>query len=274
MGLIVYDENKSNLSQVAFVKDTLSHTKIREIDSYEFTKQIGILLPKIKVQMGIKHEISDIYKSDLKEMILSRFKNLSLNEIDFAFKLERYGEYRDEKGLESRTEHFHEFNTVYCSTVLGKYVDWKRKTKLKHNIEKKESQQSVSEKEKQYWINRGVNECLNFFEEHGTLMPGKLYIYEVLYDMDFLPKDSDYKKKIYKDAKEVIEFEIQSKKAKSISDKKKMKDILNDIQTPKSGTVINKSKELILLEFFRKIYRNPIELENLRLIFCNDNNEG
>jgi hypothetical protein len=264
MGLILYDENKTNLSEVPFVRDTLAQEKIRNINSYDLIKQIGMLLSKIKVQMGIKHEISDVYKTDIREMIQNRFKNLSLNEIDYAFKLERYGEYKDEKGLESRTEHFHDFNTVYCSTVLGKYVEWKRNLKLKHNISKIEKPVSATEKEKQFWINKGVNECLDYFEEHRSIMDGKLYIYEVFYDMDLLPKDPDYKKKMYADAKEVVEFEIQSTKPTNLAHRKSMDQTLKEIQRPKSGILINKAKELVLLDFLRKLFRDVNEVKKLK----------
>lgn len=264
MGLIVYNENKTNLSSVAFLKDTFSQEKIRNIDGYEFTKQIGILLSKIKVQMGIKHEISDIYKTDIKEMILSRFKNLSLNEVEFAFKLERYGEYKDKNGLESRTEHFHDFNTVYCSTVLGKYVDWKRKTKSTHNIHQKEGSMTMNEKEKQYWINKGVTSCLEYFEEHRFIEQGKVFVYEILYDDGYLPTDPEFKRKMYADAQEVMRLEYSDKKAKSRQEKIEIKNIISEIESKKNGKVITRAKELVLNKFFRDLTNDPKRLSEFK----------
>lgn len=262
--LTIYKEEKSNLSEVDFVKDTYNQVAIRKIDSYEFTKQFGMLITTICAKMGIKHEISQIYKSDIKEMILSRFKNLSLNEIDFAFKLERYGNYVDEKGQISRTEHFHDFNTVYISTILTKYIDWKRKTKLDHNITRIEPKPEITQKEKDFWISKGVLECFDYFLEHRLIMDGKIYVYDILYDMGLLPTDPEYKKKVYAEAVEVIEFEYSNKKAVSLDDKKNIREVLEEITKPKSGKAITKAKELVLLRYFREVSANEDSIDEFK----------
>lgn len=263
MELVIYQEAKNNLSEIAFLKDLSTQKKIRDIDSYEFTKQLSLLFSKINIQLGIKNPISEIHKADIKELILMRFKSLSLNEIEYGFKLERYGV------LEPKTEHFHDFNAVYISEVLNKYLNWKRKTKSEHNIVAKLPKERTTEKEKQYWINKGVSECVEHYEKTFTIMDGKLYVYEILYDLGMLPNDNEYKKKKYNEAKEVIEFEISSTKNKSLSHKKEMDEILKEIQLPKSGKLINKAKELILLEFFRVLTKDEVKLEEFKQRFKN-----
>ena len=268
--LIVYKEEKSLLSEVAFVRDTITQTKIREVDSYEFTKQIGMLLTKINAQMGIKHEISNIYKQDIKEMILSRFKNLSLNEIEFAFRLERYGEYIDEKGHESRTDHFHDFNTVYVSTILGKYVLWKRNMKINHQISAQNQKIELTEEQKQKLINNGIIECIEYYEQHRTMMDGKItFAYDVLYDDGYLPKDDDYKRKMYKDAVLALEIECRNRVPANVDEKKHIKEVLKQIKQPRSSKAITKAKELIVLDYFRKLTANERYLEAFKEKYSN-----
>lgn len=256
MGIIVYKEEISNLSEVAFVRDTMKQTKIREIDSYEFKKQLAIVLTKINAQMGIKHEISPIYKTDISEMILSRFKNLSLNELEYAFKLERFGEFDD------RTDHYHDFNTVYCSTILAKYVEWKRNVKIKHKISNEIEEKEASEEEKKYWTDKAVRSCLEHFIENRDVGECRAHVYDILYDMDYLSKDVEFKKKMYQQAVEVLEFEYSNKKPSNLKEKKTFKTVLEQIKLPKNEKVVIKAKELVLNKFFRELTANKNDFEN------------
>lgn len=258
MGLVVYDQKKTGLSEIAFLKDTFKQMKIRDIDSYEFTKQLSLIIMQSSLHIGLKSDIPDFFKRDIKEMILMRFKNLSINQIEYAFKMERYG------SLGDATEHYQEFNAKYVATILEKYTKWERTKKIEHNISEQKKEVVVSEKEKQYWINRGVTECLDHYEETGAIMNGKLYVYDILYDLDYLPKDLAYKKKIKADAIEVIQFEQKSRKASTVDEKKEISFILEDILKPKSGILVSKCKELVLLEFFRKLFHDAEKVLDLK----------
>lgn len=59
-------------------------------------------------------------------MVLTRFQNLSVEEIDYAFKMDRYsGE---------PVPHFQLFNAEYVAKVLKKYQDWILKTRQQNNL--------------------------------------------------------------------------------------------------------------------------------------------
>lgn len=265
--IVIYNEDKMNLSEVGFIKDTLTQTKIRNINnSYELSKQIGIVFAVATNHLGIKQAIADITKTDIMEMITTRFKNLSINEVAYAFKMERYG------GLGERTEHYQLFNSEYVSKVLMKYKDFKRQTKVIHEISVVAPKNvEASEEEKQFWINKGVNDCLDFFIENSFIEKGKLYIYDVLYDLDYLSKDTEYKKGIHKAAIECIETEQQLRETKSLADIKDKKEILRQIQIPKNGILINKCKELVLCQFFRLMLRDNDRLNKFRETFKQKN---
>ena len=52
------------------------------------------------------------------KMISSRFNHLSLEEIDMAFEMDRYGHFGQP------TKHYHLFNAEYVTTILLKYENW------------------------------------------------------------------------------------------------------------------------------------------------------
>lgn len=260
-GIAIYKEENQSLSEVAFIKNTSSQIKIREADGYELNKAFSHFLIDITNRLGIKDAVSSRDKAEMLELILTKYKNLSFDEIKYAFKMERFG------NLGERIEHYQLFNSEFISKILDKYVDWKRKIKLEHNISEINKPKTVTEAEKQYWINRGVTECLDYYEMNESIMDGKLYVYDIFYDLGYLPTDIAYKTKIKKDALEVIEFEQASIKPTTVAERTQIANILEDIKKPKSGIVISKCKELVLLEFFRKIFKDQDQLEKIRKEF-------
>jgi len=261
----IYNEKNQSLGEVSFLKSVSTHVKIREAEGYELSKSLSHWIAETSLALGIKDSISTFNKKDVVELILSRFKNLSVDELYYAFKLERYGqldpEIKDEPWV---TPHYQLFNAEYVAKVLKKYISWKQKMKIQHAIDGQKKEKIVSEKEKRYWINKGVMDCILFFEENRFLEKGKAYVYDILYDDGFLPTNIEYKKRVYKDAIETLKFEYENKKAKSLSEKKRFSTILNKIEQKGNGLVKLKCKEIALSEFLRKATLNEKKLKELK----------
>ncbi len=254
--LVIYTENKQSLSEVAFVKDAQDQVKIRDIDnSYERSKRLGLIFVVIANHLGISDAIEPHTKTDVTDMILNRFKNLSLDEVAYAFKLERHGV------LGQRTEHYQLFNAEFVGDVLEKFIEWKRNIKIKFNISYALQEYKMPNQEKKYWINSGVLDCLAHYRETRLIKEGKLYVYGVLFDLDYLPKDKDYKDKVKLDAIQCIRVEQEIKKTKTSGQAKSKREILKKIMLPKDGMVINKCKELELMKFFRELIKDEVRLE-------------
>lgn len=247
--LALYKPELSELSEVAFVKHTPQLKKIRDIDSYEFTKQIGILMAMMITKAGIKGEIGQHDKQEIKELILMRFKNLSLNEIEYAFKLERFGVY------DAKTEHYQLFNADYVSQILDKYIEWRRNVKVRHNISEGKKKVELSEDEKKYWRNRGVLTSLEHYKQDKRVPENYIYVYEILYE-EYLPKDNDYKKKKYEDAKVALELEYSEKEATTREENQKIKKTIANLHKKGNEKVKMKAKELVLCEFYRKLLKD------------------
>jgi hypothetical protein len=137
-------ESNCELSKVDFLKSTYKFIKIKEISNEpNFKTLLGAILVKISILSGIKGEIDDLVKQDISKMILSSFKELSLEEICKAFELERYGQY------ENKTEHYQLFDSNYISQILKKYKNWKTKEKTELNLIAPVQEIKISETEKQ-----------------------------------------------------------------------------------------------------------------------------
>jgi len=248
--LVIYDQKKQDLSEVSFLKDTSSQIKISEIkDSVQIINQMSSWIADTSLIMKIKDAIPLHQKKDIKEMILLRFKNLSFDELYYAFKMERYGV------LRLQIEHYQIFDAAYVGKILDKYVDWKREVKTINSISNKTEPEEMSEEQKIYWKNRGVLTCLDIYKETKKIPANYIYVYDILYE-DYLPKDVEYKKKVYEDAKTVLQMEYSEKEATTREENKYIKKVLKNLNDKSSPKVKTKSKELVLCEFFRNMLKN------------------
>lgn len=256
--LILFKPEKQNLTEIGFVKDTPSQIKIRDIkDSYELNKSITIIIIETYNRLGIKGEITDFNAKDIKDLILTNFKGYSLDEIAYAFKLERHGLTWE------KTQHFQLFNAEYVGAVLRKYSEWKRKVRVEHNISTPVNKElTFSESEKKRLTSNAIRKSLDHFLAHLSLPSGYLFIYEELYRLGLLNKDTKIKKTIYNSAIELLEQEYKEKKAGSREEHLQHKKIYENLRKPKQDIVIAKCKELSIIRFFRSLRADEVKLES------------
>lgn len=201
--------------------------------------------------MGIKEPISDINKQDIKEMILSRFPGLSLEEIDYAFKLERYNAYGEKTG------HFQLFNAEYVSAILTKYKKWLNEKRVNHNLplSKDEPKQELTQEEKDNIVYIGVLDCFSCYKQHKSIEAGKGYVYDYFFERKRLPKHTpEFKAEKLDQAQKEIEAEIKSQGITL-----QVKESLKSIQPE---TVAVKCKEIILREYFDRVVKEKIDIKN------------
>lgn len=237
-------------NEITFAKNTITFDKIRNIPRNEVSEGLAMIFVKVSNISGIKEAISDINKQDIKEMILSRFAGLSLEEIDYAFKLERYGAYGD------KTQHFQLFNSEYVSTVLNKYKKWLNEKRVNNNlpISEKEKPMELTEEEKELIVYTGVIGCFKTFEETKRIEAGKGWVYDFFFEKKRLPKHTDeFKASVMEKAKTELENEI-----KSGGINLQVKEALKNIQP--SGIAI-KCKEIILREYFERLIEEKIDIK-------------
>ena len=151
------------ITPLAIAKTGHQYLPIREYNRNEVRIQdtFGYLFAHIATLVGIKGEIDPLQKQAIWTAVFGRFSGLSFQEIYKAFQMDRSKEFGE------ITNHFHFFDVSYVSTVLEKYIEWKRKTQVEHHIsisdEPKTSIPMITEEEKEANIQQWL---INHFEEY------------------------------------------------------------------------------------------------------------
>ena len=198
-------------------------------------------------------------------MIKIKFSVMSLEEIDYAFKLERFGEYPE------RSEHFQLFNSEYVSSVLGKYRSWLMEKRRAHNIPfalVENTKDEISQEQKEAAKRKGIIDNYNFYLETGTIGEGRLWSYPILFEKNLLPyHGKEMKAKTLAIAVSRMKMEISRDNYSS----KKRKEIKHIIKKAESGENKLKSEcqKIILEGFYRKIKLDGTNFE--KIVFETDN---
>jgi len=255
-----YEEDKINLSPISFLNDTKNQTAIRELSENDFYNSITPIFTKINNLLGIKVNVTPLNGGDITDMILMRYKALSLNEIDYAFKLERYG------SLGKRIDHFQLFNAEYVGKVLEKYQEWKKSTIKKNHLHSKIKKEEIPENLES--VNNNIAlKFIGFYLENQYIPEDKFYIYDIFDKKGLMPTDLQYKEDVKKDAILLLEQDYRNKKAQSMQEKREINYMIENIGLGKGGIVKKKCKILALEEFFRKEYRKDNKLKELKTKF-------
>lgn len=184
-------------------------------------------------------------------MILKFYGNLSLEEIVYAFELERYNQ------LDPKTEHFQLFNAEYVSTVLKKYKNWLAQVRFDNNLpisKPKEQINSTSQKEKDAIMRNGCIRCYNEFKELGFIKEGNTHIYDHLIDdLKIHTFTVDEKKAAVKIAKKKIKED-----AKTLG-RIKAKYVISSLDNKNNKAVTNRAKRLLLESLFMSLGNKGLE---------------
>jgi hypothetical protein len=221
----------------------LEFKKIYQIDKKTVGPLLGAIFTNISLLLGIREPISKINKEDILRMILTHYKKISLEEIVYAFELERYGKFK------TKSKHFQNFNAEYVAEVLIKYKDWLAQTRFDNNlpISKKRQipKETISEAQKNEIMKQGSLRCFNEFKETGHIQDGNTHIYDHLIKDLKLHKFTDEE---IEAAKSIAERKLKEE-AKTF-DRYKAKSILSSIKNKNYKPIINKAKLLLLESFF------------------------
>lgn len=221
-----------------------------EVD--EVREGLGVIFVRAVNLLGIKEKISPINKQDIREMILLRFKSFSLEEIDYAFKLDRWsGE---------PVQHFQLFNSEYVAKVLTKYKNWLRVTRSNNNLplKPKKEKPELTDEEKQITVINGIVDCFEEFKASKEIPVGRVWVYDYLYENKKLPAHTvKFREKIRRNAIK----QIHKEKDQIEKDGRKIRSILRDIQSGKKKLKV-KCKILVLKEYFSRLIAQGKEISD------------
>ena len=195
--------NRGQLGEIEFVKKAIEFKKLHQLDQETLATGFAFLFTRIANLAGIKHALTEINKTDISEMLLNRFRNISLEEIDYAFKLERYGEWE-------KTEHFQLFNSEYVSSILNKYKKWIQRKRTDHKIKPTPEIPETTIPDESRVIESGIKRLKTIFKASNSVPIGNLYIYTYLRKNNLLKqlKGLD-RQKIEKQAEKTINDKVR-----------------------------------------------------------------
>lgn len=257
-------EKNSEASPVNFLRENYSNKRIRERSKdIDFKMMLSLALTKICAYAGIKDEgLSSFDAEDIIKMILSAYNSLTLEEVYKAFELERYGVYKD------KTQHYQLFNAEYVSAVLKKYNSWKQITKIEHNIQPENKIPEMSDTQKKEIVNNGVLRVFNEYKETGIIAEPCTHVFDELYERGHIkggetPALQAYYQKKYQQAQTEVEAEMKQETAGSVADLRNIREELEKIQQGASEKIIVRTKRIILSEYFDKLLKEKINVEEL-----------
>jgi hypothetical protein len=237
------------LNPIEFARQIPNYNKLRDLNFDDRNAMIGVMFTKITLLMGIKNPISDLDKNDIISLLITNFRNLSLEEINYAFQLERYKSYPES------TDHYHLFNASYVASILNKYKEWLQKTRFQNNIPLSTSQrvETLTDLEKDQIIISGIIREFDDFIENGFVGFGASWIYDHLYEHGIIEISDQEKKEVFQKAKAKV---IRDAKADKLSIR-----IAIGSQNA-NGKFISESKRMILNDFFKSV-KSKSQLETI-----------
>lgn len=230
-----------NLTDNQFILETRKFHKIKNVDRNQYSEMIGVVLAKAINLAGFKKAVDDIHKADVSKMLLTKYKNITLEEIDKAFEIDRYSS--------EPVKHFDLFNSSYVAKILDNYQIWKSRKKNHYQIGKEKKEFQLTEEQKkanQLKLIKNIFESLQVkdFDRDAWLIYDKIECYQ--------KTDDDYKKGLYKAQLKKYYFE-QKKDGETRDDFNVFKSKIQG-----SNYVKNRCKSIIVCSYLKK-YANDFE---------------
>lgn len=245
-------------NEISFVKNTFSQTALRQQRTPQTIETLALVLAQSAVLAGIKDGVQDVVKKDLKELIFGKFGGLSLEEIAYAFKLERQLAYPTE------TKDYQFFSTKYVAEILGKYTQWKAEKRRVHNLDpvlEEKQEKSLSDEDKVMLFFTGVMSDFEYFKTHKKLDLFASRHYYPLYHLGLLPKhDEDFRQQIKARVLEALQKDLAQ--TYNRNERIFLKQIIES-QMTQEGRFKTKAHECIVGDFFQKVINEDKNISDI-----------
>lgn len=245
-------------NEIAFIKNSFSHIPIKTLKHPHTKPVLGAIFTSASALAGIKDGVQDLVKKDLIDLVFQRFSNLSIEEIYYAFKLERQLAYP------TKTEHYQFFSTEYVAEILSKYREYKQEKMRIHNINLPKKEIALpprNEKEDSFEF---LKWCYSEWKQTGKLPYGATIIYPMLYKMGVLPPHTEqYREQVHNMA--INQLKHQQAEKRTLENRKEWKvitQLLKNIDT-NSGAYKNATRSIVMKDFFKNVKTKKLDLREL-----------
>lgn len=158
------------------------------------------------------------------------------------------------------------FDRILLGKIVNEYKTMNKKIEV-------EQIQELPENEKLELRNQAVNKSLDYFIELREVDLNRIYVYDILDGLGYMPTDIEGKKQVKKDAIQILESETKNRKSNSLDEARQIKRLLIEIESKTSPKIKIKCKELVLAKFYRELTRSEEQLQTFRNQF-QVNSEG
>lgn len=196
-----------------------------------------------KEQEDFSFTLNELYKYVKKNLI-----GLTIREIQKVFEKGWRGDYGKYYGINMKT-----FMTWFES-----YKEIDRKNKI-IELNKNKKQKELTELEKNKIKNEAVINSINYFLDNREVDVNRLYVYDILYELGYLPKDKEYKDEVLIRAKKAVRSYYENKTASTLDEKRAIKSFLSNFE--KQPKIIVKCWELVLMDFYTELSKDLIKLD-------------
>lgn len=205
-------EDNAKWSPLELLKQTYEFPIIKDCRKNDVLNAIESFVCADATLRGVKDENMPQGEllDDISEMIYMRFWMISVQEIQIALKMNRYGMF------EQKSEHYQLVNAELIADILNKYCKWKQKKAMEHNLSRKPASHQIEFKIDEEKIDREYLEVIL-----SDLKKGKSYRHTNAYLLiksvpnEFKPTEKQYYSLLEKEEK-IMEEEkdLKSKEEK------------------------------------------------------------
>ena len=200
------------------------------------------------------------------QYISENLTNLTYAEIRLAFNLFLQGEFSNYQQFKNQ-KIYNKLDCIILAKVIEAYLEYKKtalkiyNSKLSKTINQIEQNSKYTESEKRKIVLQGCIDYFNYYKSNKTFMVGKLYVYDVLKEMNLLNQKRSHKLKVLERAKKVY---ARKRKLKSSH----LKKIEIQSYTDKNQEIYYWAKMLMVTDYFHTLIDQN---KTLSQIFKNEN---
>lgn len=255
----VYLLQKANeslaMTDKSFLLNVPKMPKIKDICiSKEYEVMIGVIFTDAAALGGVTTQLDKVTATDLKRLVETKYRTLSIFEIHKAFENERYNVY------DTITKHYNYFNSTYVSQVLDKYILWKREkmTDYKISLAPVEKVELLPPPDERCMMIDAVNNAYAEYLETDNYTGICVHLFEFLVKENIIITNSDdeahkeYFAKKYYIAKKQLEIEASGSNADR-GKMRKAREVLKHINDTNQMDRLNATvMRLVILDMFKK----------------------
>ena len=251
--LQLYNPNNVGLGSVSFIQKTFDLVRLDKVERRVSIDALSTCMLENILHLGIK-DVAPALITDINEMILMRFRELSLDEVYYAFKLYRYGLICDE--LKS----YGQFNTIFVQKLLSGYKDWKITEIRKNNIKNEKEQATLTDEEKELQVLLGVKRAYSEYLGGRDFGVG-YYLYDYLNEKGYVSLTRQEKLKALDSARLKMVGRVNDRREQG--ERIDLKTEIQRINNKLDGDVIALAKTESLKQIFEKWKQQGKKAENI-----------